>query len=827
MRNLDLWLYNTDGFQKLYKNLCKESVSNQFPLDGESSKLSLNEISYLLTAGSIFAHSSDGKFQDAALRIAQFCLVNSIDESKSDSAALILDSLRNNATIRLAEQRNLLIPGFYDRLPNCAYIESTKRKLENTIELSDESSVHVNKFQLKLWKAIESNLWLSVSAPTSAGKSFILEVWIQEYLAKHTNKLVVFLVPTRALISQVEKDIKSRLDSDRNGNVNIASLPLDRAYKTNKSNVLIFTQERLHIFLNSFEVPPIIDVLIVDEAHKIGGDYRGIFLQQVIEQTHLNNPLAQFIFASPFTTNPEVLLDNAPTQRSAFIKSSDVTVNQNLLWVSQMPRHLDEWKVQLCLENEVINLGLIALPVKPHQISKRLPYVALAMSNNNPGNIVYVNGAADAETAAWQIYECLTKIDKIDDEIKALIDLCDKTIHKNYLLNTTLTRGVAFHYGNMPLLVKSEIERLFSSNKIAFLVCTSTLVEGVNMSCRNIFVRGPKKGPTTLMNDEDFWNLAGRAGRWGKEFQGNIICVDSNESDLWLNGSPPKTKLGVTIKRSTDKILEDVNTLSDYIRSPNHKEESNKRPDLEHALSYLCITTCRYGSLKISPYFSNKNYLLVETLEILVAEVFDSIEFSKVLIERNPGVSPILMQDLLNRFVTTAKDNPERFLLSEPGSNDAVENYTAAFTRISATLSSKLGFTSKQAFLRSLLVVRWMRGYPLARLIQERISYLRSKNNDVKETTVIRDVMKDVEEVARYQAPKLLSCYNDILAFYYETINRYDLIHKIEDISIYLEMGLNQETQLSLVEMGISRTAAVMISELISNDNLKVEDCLN
>ena len=55
-------------------------------------------------------------------------------------------------------------------------------------------------------------------------------------------------------------------------------------------------------------------------------------------------------------------------------------------------------------------------------------------------------------------------------------------------------RGVAFHYGNMPSLIRLEVERLFRSGKIRFLICTSTLIEGVNLSCRTIVLRGPRKG---------------------------------------------------------------------------------------------------------------------------------------------------------------------------------------------------------------------------------------------------------------------------------------------------------------------------------------------
>src|ERR1019366_7619849 len=85
----------------------------------------------------------------------------------------------------------------------------------------------------------------------------------------------------------------------------------------------------------------------------------------------------------------------------------------------------------------------------------------------------------------------------------------------------------------MPTLLRSEIERLFKEGTIRFLVCTSTLVEGVNLACRTIVVRGPRKGRTKPMGPHDFWNLAGRAGRWGQDFNGNIVCVDTNRLGLW------------------------------------------------------------------------------------------------------------------------------------------------------------------------------------------------------------------------------------------------------------------------------------------------------
>ncbi|EFE8656702.1 hypothetical protein F7N52_21935, partial [Escherichia coli] len=126
-----------------------------------------------------------------------------------------------------------------------------------------------------------------------------------------------------------------------------------------------------------------------------------------------------------------------------------------------------------------------------------------------------------------------------------------------------------------------------------------------------------------------------------------------------------------------------------------------------------------------------------------------------------------------------------------------------------------------------LLVSKWMKGYPLARLISDRIRYNKKKNIVFKEATLIRGVMKDVEEIARYQAPRLLGCYNDLLKSFYLSIDRTDLAKDVEDIGVYLELGVSLKTQISLIGLGFSRTAAVMISELIPNDSLDEEECIN
>ena len=112
-----------------------------------------------------------------------------------------------------------------------------------------------------------------------------------------------------------------------------------------------------------------------------------------------------------------------------------------------------------------------------------------------------------------------------------------------------------------------------------------------------------------------------------------------------------------------------------------------------------------------------------------------------------------------------------------------------------------------------------MRGFPLARLITSRVDYLQRKNRPYKLPNEIRDVMRDVEQVARFQAPKYLASYTDILALHYRQQGRDDAA-LFPDISMMLELGVSRTTEVSLMALGLSRTSAVALSEFIVADDL-------
>jgi prepilin-type processing-associated H-X9-DG protein len=828
--DLQNWLLTNSGFQLQYRRLLVESVRSQFAnLElPQGSEQPSHDWRYLLLCASLLAQSTSEVCQDTALRIAQHCMVSaSANDVQKDGGAIIFDMLANRLSIHLSEKRKFLRAGVEGRLPFSMLRDWGRRSIVNSITLANGQSITVNKFQRQFWDSAKRESWVSVSAPTSAGKSFIIEQWLCDFIRTNREATVVYLVPTRALIHQVEEDLRSLFTKEGVSRVSISVLPLPTAICPQMANVCIFTQERLNILLVGTDGTLRVDALIVDEAHKIGDSYRGVLLQQAIESIISGNRTCRVLFASPQTENPEILLDDSPPGISSHaISGEEITVNQNLLWVSQVPRKPRKWDVDLILDSESVNLGQVTLTNSPTQDSKRLTFVAHALRHPDGGNVVYVDGAAKAEKAALQLYDLLgAEADCGEDpSIKNLVDLIRKIVHKDYTLARVLHRGIAFHYGNMPLLIRTEIEKAFQEGTIRFLICTSTLIEGVNMPCRNIFVRGPHKGLTKPMNAYDFWNLAGRAGRWGKEFQGNVVCVDPRQLRVWEEPAP-RSRKRQRIARTTDTVLDNLDALLSFVAARTPRDVAYANPTLEYVFSYLVSSHIRFGSISEAPWAKRLAPSTIAVLDGVIAEVRKALKTPDDIILRNPGISPFAMDDLLSYFEHREKPI-EEFIPPPAESEDAADVYTHVLGRSDKYLGRFFG-TAARTFQLALLVVDWMKGYPLARIIADRQKYFDKHGRQYTLPALIRDAMRDVEETARFQAPKYLGCYVDLLRVFFREKGRDDLLKDVTDVHILLEFGVSAPTQLSLIGLGLSRPSVLMLSEFIADNSLSGAQCLD
>lgn len=569
LADLTSWLMNEgikDEVDALTRRIARTELDNlvEDP-DGDVQPI---EWPRLLFAGSILARSESRADQEAALRIATGAVALNNSQQVKDAGAVLLDKLSNFRAIALANDRSLLESDLEGRLGLGLRMEQQRRQIEQSVLIESSGRwLQVNDFQQRFWENANRNSWLSASAPTASGKTFLVLQWLIDHMRSEHTLVSVYMAPTRALVSEIESNLVALLG--KSDDIEVSSLPLREKYDSanagGKKLILVFTQERLHLLANALGDAVNVGLLVVDEAHKIGDNQRGVILQDAIERLERANGGLKVVFISPATQNPEELLADAPTDaKVAAVDSDSPTVIQNVIIAEQAPRKPKLWNLSLRQGETSLPIGQLNLASAPGGVIKKLAFIAAAVGERG-GTLVYANKAGYAEDIAALISQLIPPIDGPDKELSELADLARKGVHPNFALASLVEKGVAFHYGNMPSLIRLEVERLFRSGKIRFLVCTSTLIEGVNLSCRTIVVRGPRKGVGHPMEPHDFWNLAGRAGRWGNEFQGNIVCIDPDDDDAWPTGVPVRSRY--PIKRESDAVLESGEGIVGYLGS--------------------------------------------------------------------------------------------------------------------------------------------------------------------------------------------------------------------------------------------------------------------
>ena len=150
---------------------------------------------------------------------------------------------------------------------------------------------------------------LSYSAPTSMGKSFIMEAFIKNQIQNGAKLNFARIVPTKALINEVREDTLRGLDGLlEEMNYNVVTAASDYALEEDHNYIFVMTPERLlYLLINKSNIR--IDYIFIDEAHKMTGrNSRGPFYYKTVDMLAQRDPVPHFVFASPNIPNPEVYL---------------------------------------------------------------------------------------------------------------------------------------------------------------------------------------------------------------------------------------------------------------------------------------------------------------------------------------------------------------------------------------------------------------------------------------------------------------------------------------------------------------------------------------
>lgn len=715
---------------------------------------------------------------------------------------IVLGRMGNFPAIATSE----FVSGF-GRLPMSAALAEELRRTDNRVSVGDWNS-ELTDFQMELWKLLQAGENVAISAPTSAGKSYVLQAFLRARARAQKITSAVYLVPSRALIAQVGDAIAEWRKLDGHQQLSLVTIPIPAEVPLREPAIYVLTQERMQAILRthpSFKA----DLVICDEAQGVDDGARGVLLQNVVDDLLGRHPQTQAIFAGPNIRNLHAFGSIFDIKLLREVANRVPTVVQNLILVNT--RSLETGVLSVSRHGETGDLLVgqadirRALPTKQEKLIR----VAERFGRLKP-SIIYADGPSAAEKVARglkQAFEPLAENAVLAD----LINLSRSAVHRKFDLGPCLEHGVGFHYGRIPALVRRGIEAAFAQGHIRYLVTTSTLIQGVNFPAANLFVCQPKKGNNEQLDPGEFWNLAGRAGRLGKEFQGNIFLIDYQDWDRRFADEPNEIEVTSAIAKA---LRDDMETILKVAGETTPPLENDRRMSVEAAFARL-----------LADHMAGRLSDTLDRFEVPAASrtpLVEALEGAKNriglplrVIEESPTVSAIRQQRLADYLASEIKGGGVKRLEELTPRHPRDEEAYLRLSEIFKVCHRYLLSLSKEAAPKlhsrmAAIALKWMRGRPVPEIVDE--NHKRNGGGDDYAKS-IRDTLRDIEQEIRFKYLRLTSCYLNVLAHVLREAGHATIANRLPDLASHLEVGAADRTMISLIGLGISRVTARELTE--------------
>nr|WP_127881948.1 DEAD/DEAH box helicase [Pseudomonas carnis] len=789
-------------------------------------KLGDHTLARLLSSASVFAKAKDESSRDLAQQIAVFASLASSEDAVHQGAVHILSDLGNFPGLTKLEAGETSVLGFQ------TYMRRALLKELNSVEMAGKK-VSLTEFQLDVWNSLKSSVATAISAPTSAGKSYVVLEHLCESVIAAERFTALYIAPTRALLTEIQGKLERRL-SEFASTLRITTIPvLDPTDRPKQ--IYVLTQERAQLLLSSVDIADAIDLIVVDEAQAMGDDSRGMILQDALEKVKDSNPMARFLFLAPGASGFQLIGDSVGLLNLDVRETSLSPVVQNRI------------SVRFPLENEhLIELNLVT-PKKLEPIGSYIfkrgfalnedgKLAAVAEELGSSGrSLVYATGAKNAEDLSG-----LIAFNRPTKDSKALSDLAkfiEQHIHSKYSLAHFVRKGVAFHYGNMPSLLREGIETTFRDGQLDYLCCTTTLFQGVNLPARNVFIDTPTRGNKGEALDEaSLWNFAGRAGRLGEEVVGNVFLVNYENWDTQPLTERKPFAMKVAFK---DTIEADFDAVIKVLDSASHDaQDDERRPADERVTAAAGLVLFRSAQGSLDTLLGRPNIVLTSeqktSLSNSATHARVALGLPESVLTSSWMLDPVALASLLQRLRHGVKKGEFSILLPVNPSSDSYLVYNSIIRRLykhlgGFNLSGEEGRRTRGYVSHvTVTALKWMRGEPLTQLVKEAVKFQlgkatkSSKNNPDQAVidTAIRNMFILVEQTVRFKLVQWAKAYVDLLRFVLAEAGRNDLVPLVYDFSLALELGVSTTTGRSLVEFGLSRITASAIAALITDSSL-------
>lgn len=509
----------------------------------------------------------------------------------------------------------------------------------------------VSDFQKEIWDSIDENNVVGISAPTSAGKSFIILLKAIDLILKKEG-LVIYIVPTLSLVSQVMMDFRKALD-DFDLDYSIEST-FNIATTTSRS-IYVLTQEKAIAAFSQSDNPfSEVRMVVIDEIQNVekvaeADDQRSKVLYDLIVELRNSSNIEHVVISGPKIVKIDEL-GKALFGTEAKKNETDASPVLNLTYSISKTSNKYYFNVYSDLlesveKVQITNTEIIQGYGRVRYDDVFLGYVKSLMESfkNDECSLIFSPTSSQCSKIALAVGEDENIAN--EDFLNGLSNFISTTVHSQFPLADTVKKGVAYHHGKLPFHARILIEDAIRQKKIRTIVSTTTLLQGVNLPVQNIIIRNPNlfvqggEGKVKLSNYE-IANLRGRAGRLLKDFVGRTFILDeqsfqdskTEQLDIFKNTSKElSVGYGDRYNKHYEMITHDLQ--NNIGNNPSNQEYA-------YLTTYLRQTVLRHG--QNAPQFLQKVGIKLsdEQLQVIASSMYN-LTVPKEVCSRNRYWDPI------------------------------------------------------------------------------------------------------------------------------------------------------------------------------------------
>jgi len=373
------------------------------------------------------------------------------------------------------------------------------------VDVGESENITLHREQSFLLRKLLDGQNVAVSAPTSFGKSFVID----SFISIKQPKNIAIIVPTIALTDETRRRLQLKFGAKYKI---ITSADQSLA----KENILIFPPERAIQYAEKLET---LDILIIDEFYKasyaLDKERSPALLKAILRLSKLSK---QRYFLAP---NISSIKDNVFTKGMEFFH-----LDFNTVFLRKYDLHQE-------INGDEIKKSEALLKVLSETSGKTLIYAGTYSNINRVTTLLISDTPRTSSRLLEDFSEWLAK-----------------NYDPNWPLTQLVKHGAGIHNGQLHRSLSQLQIRLFEETEgLQQIVSTSSIIEGVNTSAQNVVLWSNRSGKgTAKITDFSYKNIIGRGGRMLRHFVGNIYIFDKppTEAVTDLRLSVPDELLGAT-----------------------------------------------------------------------------------------------------------------------------------------------------------------------------------------------------------------------------------------------------------------------------------------